>query len=178
MATTTKRKKAKTTRRAAQPTVAIKEEVRMVPARGYGAPARRSAPAPIFVAPRTLPAPTSKRKTGGAGAMTHTTGEKVRKGVAVASFVLGYAERNNTLGVNDLTAKMPVLFGSKKLSMAIGLHLLSRKTKPGGYVDHLATALTGVAFYDLGTHGFGSGGLLSNLGLGATSGDDRNVATF
>lgn len=127
------------------------------------APARRSAPVYIASAVRGA---VSRFRGGGSKGPRHV-GATVRKGVAVAGVVIGYLDRPGS-PLEATMQKIPALGGSRKITLAIGLHMLAKK-RPGGYIDHGATAMTAIAAYDVGRNGFG------NLGV---AGPGDSVARF
>lgn len=111
----------------------------------------RSSGGPIVV--RTSSAPATRRKGGGrrrgAGA---SSGERVRKAAAIGGAILGYVKKNHAA---ETLNKLPAIKGSHIATLAIGLHFL--KPKPGGIVDHVATAACAVAAYELGQSLAGDG---------------------
>lgn len=97
-------------------------------------------------------APTKARRGGGGGRKKGAgagAGEKVRKGAAIGGAILGYVSKNHMAQVN----KLPALFGSRLLVIAIGAHYLAKK-RPGGIIDHVATAATAIAAFNFGQAGF------------------------
>ena len=151
--------------------IVMRESVSVAPRRS-GPPAirRSSAPAvrPIYVsssqAIRSGGGGGGRRRAASSGA---AAGTKVRKGVAIAGAIIGYMDRPGSMAEATL-AKIPALGGSRKITIALGLHLWARK-RPGGIIDHAATAATAIAAYDVGRNG------LANLGL---AGPGDAVARF
>lgn len=91
-------------------------------------------------------------------------GRDVRKGVAIASVVLGYVSRNQA----EALKKVPAVMGSRYITLAAGLHMLAEK-RPGGYIDHAATAMVAIAGFNIGKAG-------SLSGAGALEGGDDETS--
>lgn len=104
--------------------------------------ARPAAPAPIVV--RSAPA---KRRGGGGGGGRPHVGARVRKGVAIGGVILGYASKNV-----DAFKQVPKLMGSRLMTLALAGHYLAQN-RPGGYIDHIATAATAIAAFNVGQAG-------------------------
>ena len=155
---TTMASKRKTATRTAPTTIVVRESMSLN-TRPASPPARQ----PIYtaVAARRLE---GARKSPAARKQPRHVGATVRKGVAIAGAVIGYMDRPGS-ALEATLAKVPALGGSRKITLALGLHLAARK-RPGGFIDHAATAMTAIASYDVGRNGFG------NLGLQG-DGDDR-----
>lgn len=120
------------------------------------APPMRTRSAPIVVTRAAAP---RRRSGGGGGGGGVHKGARVRKGVAIGGVMLGYASRNV-----DAYKKIPKVMGSQLITVALAGHMLAQKY-PGGYIDHIATAATAIAAFNVGKAG-------SLSGAGALEGDD------
>lgn len=154
--------------------IVMRESVSVAPRRG-GPPARRSSSA-AAVRPIYISSTQAVRGGGGGGGGRRRSssrgggsqaGARVRKGAAIAGVVIGYLDRPGSMAEATL-AKVPALGGSRKITLALIAHMVAKK-RPGGYIDHAATALTAIAAYDVGRNG------LANLGL---QGPGDTVARF
>lgn len=142
----TKKRKTTTPRRSSAPTSIV------VRAPEPRAPARRASTTineRIYVAPQTS---LFRRRPSGSAASNAHKGARVRKGVAVAGAVIGFLDRSGGM-LSQVEAKMPGgTSTTKKAIIALGLHHLAKK-RPGGYMDHAATAMTAIAAYQVGRDG-------------------------
>lgn len=120
---------------------------------GGGAIIVRERSAPVV---RRNGPPQKRRSSGGGG----RAGTQVRKGAAIGGFILGYAKANHAAVLD----KIPKIKGSVMGTIALGLHFLA-KPRPGGMTDHIATAATAIAAYEIG-----------QTGLGSLSGDDDGAS--
>ena len=119
-------------------------------------PMRTRSAAPIVVT-RSAPRRRSGGGGGGGGGVHH--GARVRKAVAIGGVILGYASRNV-----EAYKKVPQVMGSRLVTIALAGHLIADKYR-GGYIDHIATAATAIAAFNVGKAG-------SLSGAGALEGDD------
>jgi hypothetical protein len=120
-------------------------------------PMRTRSAAPIVVT-RSAPRRRSGGGGGGGGGGVHH-GARVRKAVAIGGVILGYASRNV-----EAYKKVPQVMGSRLVTIALAGHLIADKYR-GGYIDHIATAATAIAAFNVGKAG-------SLSGAGALEGDD------
>ena len=105
---------------------------------------------PIVV--RATTSPTRRRGGGGRSGGGASSGERVRKAAAIGGVILGYVKKNHAAATIN---KLPAIKGSHMATLAIGLHFL--RPKPGGIVDHVATASAAIAAYEIG-QGLGDDG--------------------
>ena len=134
-------KKRKTTSRKRAPAVRAITVYKSPP------PMRTRSAAPIYVAPARAP----RRRSGGGGGGGVHHGARVRKAVAIGGVILGYASRNV-----EAYKKVPQVMGSRLITVAIVGHLAADKYR-GGYIDHIATAATAIAAFNVGKAGSLSG---------------------
>jgi len=87
------------------------------------------------------------------GTITKHIGTQVRKGAAIGGAIIGYVEKNHA----TTWAQLPSIAGSPMVTLAIATHLYAQEN-PGGYADHIATAATAIAAYNIGQRGFSLSG--------------------
>lgn len=110
------------------------------------APMQRRSSSKIVLVPTGGGGGRGRRRSS--GTITKHIGKEVRKGAALGGAVIGYIEKNHA----SMWAQIPSVAGSPIITLAIATHLYA-EDNPGGYADHIATAATAIAAYNIGQRG-------------------------